>query len=61
MYDAYNDEEVVLSREELRMIQRIRAGQPSVAFQPPHPLLIFSPFIAHALTVPLSPPPHNCP
>lgn len=26
MYDEYNDEEIVLSKEEMRMIQRIRAG-----------------------------------
>jgi ribosome biogenesis protein ERB1 len=27
IYDEYNDEEIVLSREEMRMIQRIRAGK----------------------------------
>jgi hypothetical protein len=27
IYDDYNDEEIVLSKEEVRMIQRIRAGQ----------------------------------
>lgn len=27
IYDAYNDEEVVLSKEEIRLIQRIRAGR----------------------------------
>ena len=27
IYDAYNDEEVVLSREEIRLIQRIRSGR----------------------------------
>ena len=26
MYDEYNDEEIVLSKEEMRMIQRIRTG-----------------------------------
>ena len=26
MYDEYNDEEIVLSKEEMRMIQRIRQG-----------------------------------
>lgn len=26
MYDEYNDEEIELSKEEMRMIQRIRAG-----------------------------------
>ena len=27
IYDEYNDEEIVLSKDELRMIQRIRQGQ----------------------------------
>jgi ribosome biogenesis protein ERB1 len=27
IYDAYNDEDIVLSKEELRMIMRIRKGQ----------------------------------
>ncbi len=27
IYDAYNDEEVVLSKEEIRLIQRIRSGR----------------------------------
>lgn len=27
MYDEYNDEEVTLTKEEMQMIQRIRAGQ----------------------------------
>jgi BOP1NT (NUC169) domain len=27
VYDEYNDEEVTLTREEMQMIQRIRAGQ----------------------------------
>ncbi len=30
MYDEYNDEEIVLSKEEMRMIQRIRQGAPAV-------------------------------
>lgn len=31
MYDEYNDEEIVLSKEEMRMIQRIRQGAPVAA------------------------------
>lgn len=31
MYDEYNDEEIVLSKEEMRMIQRIRQGAPLIA------------------------------
>jgi ribosome biogenesis protein ERB1 len=27
IYDAYNDEDIVLSKEELKMIMRIRKGQ----------------------------------
>ncbi len=27
IYDEYNDEEVTLTKEEMQMIQRIRAGQ----------------------------------
>lgn len=27
IYDEYNDEEIVLSKDEIRMIQRIREGQ----------------------------------
>lgn len=38
MYDEYNDEEIVLSREELRMIQRIREGRfPHVEVNPFEP------------------------
>lgn len=35
IYDAYNDEEVVLSKEEIRLIQRIRSGRfPHVEARP---------------------------
>ena len=35
IYDAYNDEEVVLSKEEVRLIQRIRSGRfPHVEARP---------------------------
>ncbi|KAL4425519.1 hypothetical protein ABPG75_009535 [Micractinium tetrahymenae] len=38
VYDEYNDEEIVLSKEEMRMIQRIRAGQfPHVEVDPYEP------------------------
>lgn len=38
IYDEYNDEEVVLSKEELRMIMAIRKGQfPHVEVNPYEP------------------------
>lgn len=40
IYDAYNDEDIVLSKEELRMIMRIRKGQfPHVEVNPYEPYL----------------------
>ena len=38
IYDAYNDEEIVLSKEEMRMIQRIRSGRfPHTSIDPFEP------------------------
>lgn len=38
IYDEYNDEEITLSKEELRMIMAIRKGQfPSVEVNPYEP------------------------
>lgn len=40
VYDEYNDEEVTLTREEMQMIQRIRAGQfPHVEVRSAAPLV----------------------
>ncbi|KAL3150329.1 Ribosome biogenesis protein 1 [Trebouxia sp. C0010 RCD-2024] len=53
IYDEYNDEEIVLSKDELRMIQRIRQGQfPDVEVNPYEPEMNW--FTDDTETMPLS-------